>query len=76
MIDAPIVLVKCCKCQRIKVNGNWLPEPRFLSSRTSYSHAYCPICLDKEMAVAEKYASERLAFGMNLPVGQAEAIAH
>lgn len=42
---------------RIKVNSHWLPEPKFLARDALYTHAYCPECFAKEMALAEEYAA-------------------
>jgi hypothetical protein len=53
-----LIMTKCSKCRRIKVNSNWLPEPKFLARDAIYTHAYCPECLEKEMAMVEKYAPE------------------
>jgi len=58
-MSAQLILTKCSKCLRIKVNSNWLPEPRFLARDAIYTHAYCPECLAKEMAMVEEYAPAR-----------------
>lgn len=51
-----LILTKCCKCCRVKVNSNWLPEPRFLAKETNYTHTYCPDCLAAEMAKVENHS--------------------
>jgi hypothetical protein len=52
-----LIMVKCSKCRRIKVNHNWLAEPRFLARDANYTHSYCPECLGEEMAKVEEYAA-------------------
>jgi hypothetical protein len=52
-----LILAKCSRCGRIKVNSNWLKEPDFLTHDTLYSHTYCPECLQAEMATVEEYAA-------------------
>ena len=44
-----IVVVKCCRCHRIRVNNNWVKEPSFLSKNVNHSHTYCPSCLGTVM---------------------------
>ncbi|MBU4199999.1 MAG: hypothetical protein KKG09_04755 [Verrucomicrobia bacterium] len=60
-----LMMTKCCKCQRVKMNGNWLTEPIFLILKLTepiflilnviYTHTYCPECFEQEMAMIEKY---------------------
>lgn len=51
-----LILTKCSKCRRIKVNSNWLPAPRFLARDANYTYAYCPGCLSEELAMVEKHS--------------------
>jgi hypothetical protein len=55
-MKTPIVIVKCSKCRRIKVNNNWVREPDFLSRNIEHSHSYCPPCLNLVMEEAESWS--------------------
>ena len=52
-----IVVVKCCRCHRIRVNNNWVKEPSFLSKNVDHSHTYCPSCLGTVMEELERLPS-------------------
>ena len=52
-----IVVVKCCRCHRIRVNNNWVKEPSFLSKNVNHSHTYCPSCLGTVMEELEHLPS-------------------
>lgn len=54
-MNTQLIMTKCSKCRRIKVNSNWLPEPKFLAHDAIYTHAYCPECLEQELAMVENY---------------------
>lgn len=60
-----MVIVTCCNCRRIKVNGNWVKEPDFLSKELHRTHTYCPGCLVEAMETVENDAGRpaELAIG-------------
>ncbi|MEI6808970.1 MAG: hypothetical protein WCN95_09615 [bacterium] len=58
-METQMVLIKCSKCNRIKVNNNWLPEPRFLARHAGYTYACCSDCLAAEMEIVENHSPER-----------------
>ena len=55
-------IVKCCECNRIRMEDRWLPDIHQHAERVSYSHSYCPDCLCKIMAQLEAWdPSQELA---------------
>jgi len=50
-------MVKCCECNRVRLENNWLPEYEAVkSNKTIFSHSYCPDCLRKIMAQLEAWS--------------------
>ncbi len=49
------LLIKCCECQRIRLNNAWIPEHEVPVADALFSHGYCPECLDKMMAQVEAW---------------------
>ena len=47
------IVVKCCKCHRVRVNGEWEYVDQNLSEEQVYSHSYCPVCLAEVHAELE-----------------------
>lgn len=47
------VVVKCCKCHRVRVNGKWEHVDQDDSEEQVYSHSYCPECLAEVHAELE-----------------------
>lgn len=47
------ITVKCCKCQRVRIDGRWEYEESKDPARRRYSHSYCPVCLIKVHAELE-----------------------
>jgi hypothetical protein len=41
------IIIKCCKCQRVRTDGHWGNEKEQDPNRRRYSHGYCPQCLRK-----------------------------
>lgn len=39
------IVVKCCKCHRVRVDGEWRYEEQEDTLNHRYSHSYCPACL-------------------------------
>lgn len=37
--------VQCCKCKKIRENGEWIHRPHGLGHNVS--HGYCPGCFDE-----------------------------
>lgn len=59
-------MVKCCECDRIRVEGQWIPEPQKGREGHVYSHSYCPDCLRRIMAQIEAWTPEPVATGAAL----------
>lgn len=52
------IVVKCCKCHRVRVDGRWEYREDEDSPNRRYSHSYCPVCLIKvhaDLEVCELY---------------------
>ena len=47
------IVVKCCKCHRVRVNGEWERIDQGDSEDQIYSHSYCPVCLAEVHAELE-----------------------
>ncbi len=48
------IVVKCCKCRRVRVEGLWIRESSMAESLDrAYSHSFCPACLVKVHADLE-----------------------
>jgi len=45
-----VIIVKCCSCQRIRHEGQWIHEAETNRRQDVYSHGYCPVCLMKAYA--------------------------
>jgi hypothetical protein len=53
-------MVKCCKCHRVRVNGEWERIDQGDSEDQMYSHSYCPACLAEvhaELEVCDLFTS-------------------
>ena len=53
------IVVKCCKCHRVRVNGEW-EQIEGDSEDQIYSHSYCPTCLAEvhaELEVCDLFTS-------------------
>lgn len=48
--QARTIPVKCCGCNRVRVNGHWGGWATDPSAQTLYSHGYCPSCYTSAMA--------------------------
>ena len=58
-MDHGEIMVKCCKCHRVRLEGEWVRERRDDPVGRRYSHSYCPSCLVKvhaDMEVLELFA--------------------
>lgn len=58
MEQSPIV-VKCCKCHRVRLDGRWIRKEQEEVAAERYSHSYCPVCLIKvhaELEICEVFA--------------------
>jgi hypothetical protein len=53
-------ITQCCKCKRIRINGNWLHKPAFLSPTIPCTHSYCPVCLEEALAEIDNTPVEQL----------------
>ncbi|GMW00052.1 MAG: hypothetical protein AMXMBFR84_11900 [Candidatus Hydrogenedentota bacterium] len=49
------MIVQCCDCKRIRLNGNWKRFHVPVPSTTLVSHSYCPECLDKALLEIDAY---------------------
>ncbi|MFH0953048.1 MAG: hypothetical protein V1873_01830 [Verrucomicrobiota bacterium] len=47
------IIVKCCKCHRVRTDGRWEYEEGKDPAHRRYSHSYCPGCLIKVHADLE-----------------------
>ncbi len=47
------VVIKCCKCHRVRVNDKWEHVNQDDSEAPVYSHSYCPVCLAEVHAELE-----------------------
>lgn len=47
------IVVKCCRCHRVRIAGQWQPEEREDPAERRYSHSFCPACLLKVHADLE-----------------------
>ena len=47
------IIVKCCKCQRVRVNGEWKDIGSADDEDQMVSHSYCPECLAEVHAELE-----------------------
>lgn len=47
------IVVKCCRCQRVKVGDEWVREHDARRAHARYSHSFCPVCLVKVHAEVE-----------------------
>ena len=52
---------KCCKCDRIRLNGGWIQ--RISAGDKAFSYTYCPSCLREfRREVWRERRAERLQF--------------
>lgn len=54
------IVVKCCKCHRVRVNGEWEYADQADSEDQMVSHSYCPTCLAEvhaELEVCDLFTS-------------------
>jgi hypothetical protein len=47
------IIVKCCKCHRVCIHGDWKDVTPGDSEGWVYSHSYCPACLAEVHAEIE-----------------------
>ena len=48
-------MVKCCECNRVRLEDKWVPEHEAVGGKVIFSHSYCPECLHKIMAQLETW---------------------
>ena len=49
------IIVKCCRCRRVRLQDEWVAEDDLPEGHWLYSHRYCPDCMElvhAEIAVA------------------------
>ena len=54
------IIIKCCKCHRVRVNGEWARVDQEDAEDQMYSHSYCPACLVEvhaELEVCDLFTS-------------------
>lgn len=54
-----MIVVKCCECNRVRREGQWLSQEDHEQHNVVYSHGYCPACLVRayeHMTMAEACA--------------------
>lgn len=47
------IVVKCCRCHRVRLEGQWQHEDHEEPDSRRYSHSYCPACLTQVHADLE-----------------------
>ena len=52
-MEAVEIRIKCCKCRRVQVNGEWEHADPADGDDRMYSHSYCPQCLAEVHAELE-----------------------
>jgi hypothetical protein len=60
------IVVKCCKCHRVCLNGDWKYIDRSDFKDSLYSHSVCPACLAEvhaEIEVADLFTNVGSAGG-------------
>lgn len=50
------IVVKCCRCRRIKLQDEWVYDTEESGVLHLFSHSYCPVCLEKINAEPETAA--------------------
>ena len=48
-------MVKCCECNRVRLEGKWTPNYPAVEGKVLFSHSYCPECLGRIMAQLEAW---------------------
>ncbi|MBU1694672.1 MAG: hypothetical protein KKC51_12005 [Verrucomicrobia bacterium] len=41
------IVVKCCRCRRVRQQDRWVGENEFTAVHPLYSHSYCPACMEQ-----------------------------
>ncbi|MBP7830495.1 MAG: hypothetical protein KA248_11305 [Kiritimatiellae bacterium] len=41
------IVVKCCRCRRVRLQDRWVAEGEAFVSHPLYSHSYCPVCMEQ-----------------------------
>ena len=57
--------VKCCVCDKTRINDQWLAQTSAAAPEETVSHSYCPSCL--HCALAEADSQERWSGGGGTP---------
>ncbi len=52
------ILVQCCDCGKIRVDGCWVHAVSPASGQFRTSHGYCPDCLDRAIAEVQSWGNE------------------
>ena len=47
------IVVKCCRCRRIRMEDRWMREEEGGREAFLFSHSYCPACAEKIHAELE-----------------------
>ena len=52
------ILVQCCDCGKIRVDGCWVHTASHASGNFRTSHGYCPDCLDRAISEVQSWGNE------------------
>ncbi|NCC50082.1 MAG: hypothetical protein EOM20_02585 [Spartobacteria bacterium] len=67
------ILVQCCDCGKIRVDGGWVDTERMPTGAFRTSHGYCPSCLDRAIAEVQSWVDDK-DFALQRNVFHAEPV--
>lgn len=56
MTERRHILMRCCRCHVVRVNGRWIRVDRPPYPRAAFSYGYCPACGQRARAEAHPEA--------------------
>lgn len=46
-MEEKMIVVKCCRCRRVRLQDRWADEAEAPAGSPLYSHSYCPACSER-----------------------------